>query len=882
MTPVVRGTLIGMGLHPVFIRRLIHVAGMVATVSLLSGVSAPKQPKGVGATCYEVLGVQCRDVTKEELVKTNDGLKIAGDKFVQVTLVAPERCSAPCPIQRNDLIKNCEGKVVNTVDDLDRILGALTKSKNVTMTVVRIGGTGSGSRTSQLVIKLKAQVATPPPEPKAKPVEKPDDETVSDSEPPADAAAEQREEPTKRTAQSSAPTSSWAEVIEAEVDPAVVTDPALRDAIKATGLPWRVRDKDTKIEMLLIPPGEFVMGKSRVDDEADNGAEPANEETPRGGRRELGRSNPTLPAGMPNMPTDPSGLKRRRGPGNVGGSSPELPAHEVKLTKAFYLGRYEVTQEQFAAIRKSNPSRFAKFEVPTVEALMEDGYTKSEAEKKVKSWVAPLPASDAKGNEWPVEQVSWDICAAFCKKAGLRLPTEAEWEYACRAGTRTPRYGELDEIAWWGQNCNSETQAVGTKQANALGLHDMIGNVWEWVNDWWASDYYSTSPSVNPQGPSSASGTSRVWRGGGCSDSSSDCRASYRNGRDPWSHHVVGFRVAKTVSDREPLADAAAEQREEPTKQTAQSSAPTLSWAEVIEAEVDPAVVTDPALRDAIKATGLPWRVRDKDTKIEMLLIPPGEFVMGQSVGNDKEAEEALKKEVRVPEFTPQGATSDELPAHEVKLTKAFYLGRYEVTQEQFAAIRKSNPSRFAKFEVPTVAALMGDGYTKSEAEKKVQSWVAPLPALDAKGNEWPVEQVSWDICAAFCKKAGFRLPTEAEWEYACRAGTRTHRYGELDAIAWWKTNSKDETHAVGTKLANALGLHDMIGNVFEWVNDWYGYYSADAQTNPQGPSSGGIRVLRGGGWYNSSYSNCRASPRYVILPRDSRKDFGFRVARTP
>ena len=325
---------------------------------------------------------------------------------------------------------------------------------------------------------------------------------------------------------------------------------------------------------------------------------------------------------------------------------------------------------------------------------------------------------------------------------------------------------------------------------------------------------------------------------------------------------LVAVVFATISCDREPPADAGAKQPEEPTKRTAQSSAPTLPWAEVIQAEVDPAVVTDPELRDAIKATGLPWRVRDKGTNIEMLLIPPGEFVMGKSKGDDE-------------------ASPDELPAHEVTLTQAFYLGRYEVTQQQFTEIMKVNRSRFAKFVAPTVEALMEDGFTKSEAQEKVKSWVAPQPASDAKGKEWPVETVSWGDCAAFCKKAGFRLPTEAEWEYACRAGTRTPRYGELGEIAWCLENSNHETHAVGTKLANALGLHDMLGNVWEWVNDWYGDYSADAQTNPQGPASGSSRVLRGGSWYSVSNS-CRTSDRSSCNP-DSSDDFiGYRVARTP
>jgi len=288
------------------------------------------------------------------------------------------------------------------------------------------------------------------------------------------------------------------------------------------------------------------------------------------------------------------------------------------------------------------------------------------------------------------------------------------------------------------------------------------------------------------------------------------------------------------------------------------------SWAEVIEAEVDPGVVTDPVLRDAIKATGLPWRVRDKGTKIEMLLIPPGEFVMGKSEGDDE-------------------AKENELPAHQVKLTTAFYLGRYEVTQQQFAGITKATPSEFAKFQAPTLEALMKEGDTKSAAEKKVQSWVAPPPAPDAKEKEWPVETVSWDDSAAFCKKAGLRLPTEAEWEYACRAGTRTLRYGELDEIAWFKKNGRGQTHAVGTKRGNALGLHDMLGGVWEWVNDLYGskYYATSNAVNPQGPSSGTTRVLRGGSWVSQSLV-CRASNRYNRTPANSVNGLGFRVAKTP
>ena len=319
------------------------------------------------------------------------------------------------------------------------------------------------------------------------------------------------------------------------------------------------------------------------------------------------------------------------------------------------------------------------------------------------------------------------------------------------------------------------------------------------------------------------------------------------------------------------------------------SSTVTLDWADVIEAEVDPAVVTDAGFRDAIKATGLPWRVRDKGTNIEMLLIPPGEFVMGKSRGDDQgERDEIPAHDVK--SLGDEQADKNELPAHEVTLTKAFYLGRYEVTQQQYARVTKLTPSRFshpAEPTVPTLEALMADGATKSQAERevseakeKLESWIAARqqPAPDAKGKERPVEMVSWDDCSAFCKSTGMRLPTEAEWEYACRAGTRTPRYGELGEVAWW---NKSETGAVGTKRANALGLHDMLGNVWEWVNDWYGVYSADPQTDPHGPSTGPGRVFRGVSSVNSSYY-CRASLRVNSYPGYASFDIGFRAARTP
>ena len=207
------------------------------------------------------------------------------------------------------------------------------------------------------------------------------------------------------------------------------------------------------------------------------------------------------------------------------------------------------------------------------------------------------------------------------------------------------------------------------------------------------------------------------------------------------------------------------------------------SWATLLEAQPDPAVVTNASLRAAITATGLAWRVRDTGTQMEMLLVPPGTFLMGCIMGSNQ-----------------FGCFELELPVHQVTLTNAFYLGRYEVTQSQWVATMGSNPSYF-------------QGQSDSPSR--------------------PVEQVSWDTIQGYLRATGFRLPTEAEWEHACRAGTQTPFYnGSTDdstvgMLAWCSANSGSQTHAVGGKQANGFGLYDMLGNVWELVSDGFGSYTA-------------------------------------------------------
>ena len=196
-------------------------------------------------------------------------------------------------------------------------------------------------------------------------------------------------------------------------------------------------------------------------------------------------------------------------------------------------------------------------------------------------------------------------------------------------------------------------------------------------------------------------------------------------------------------------------------------------------------------------------------------------------------------------------AESDEKPVHNVTLSD-YYIGETEVTQELWKAVMGRNPSHFR-------------GYPQR-----------------------PVEQVSWNDCQEFIKKLNqltgknFRLPTEAEWEYAARGGNKSKGYkysgsNTIGNVAWHKDNSGSRTHYVKTKQANELGIYDMSGNVWEWCQDWYGNYSSSSQTNPTGPSFGSDRVLRGGGW-NGGAEICRVSNRYDGYPGRRNYFLGLRL----
>ena len=238
---------------------------------------------------------------------------------------------------------------------------------------------------------------------------------------------------------------------------------------------------------------------------------------------------------------------------------------------------------------------------------------------------------------------------------------------------------------------------------------------------------------------------------------------------------------------------------------------------------------------ETIYANGVP---------IEMIAVQGGTFTMGCTSEQGSDCDD------------------DESPSHKVTLSD-YCMGETEVTQALWKAVMGSAPS-------------YNGGWTSEYGV----------------GSDYPAYRVSWNDVQEFIRKLNqktgrdFRLPTEAEWEYAARGGSWSLGYkysggSTLGDVAWYDGNSGSKTHPVGTKAPNELGLYDMSGNVWEWCSDWIGSYSSVSQTNPRGPSSGSIRVLRGGGWHFSS-GCCRVSNRSTGSPVNRSYGIGFRLVLVP
>ena len=509
-----------------------------------------------------------------------------------------------------------------------------------------------------------------------------------------------------------------------------------------------------KLEMVLIPAGKFMMGSKK-------------------------------------NPVDPfSKIKVEQPLAN------ELPQHEVTFAKPFYMGKYEVTQEQWFRIMGTNPS-----------------YNK--------------------GAKLPITDISWDDCKIFIKILNAktsdryRLPTEAEWEYSCRAGTTT-RYSFGDNLTK--SDANSYDSAikapvvVGSYKPNAFGLYDMHGNVWEWCNDWYGP--LQGGEVTNPKGPDN--GTYRVLRGGSFYNYVSDARSSYRSVHyTPSTHYYsYGFRLARTADIKDAIAPPAI--KTDPSviiPATGNLLVAPFTESKAKEVQIQVAKILQKEVEEKADL--------GKGLKLDLVLIPAGKFMMG-SPADEK------------------GRNGDE-KQHEVTLTKPFYMGKYEITREQYESVMGNNPT-------------------------------------DTKGAKLPVTDVSWNDCQEFIKKLNtstkgkYRLPTEAEWEYACRAGTiTTNSFGDNTTPndANYRDSEIGKSVAVGSYKPNAFGLYDMHGNVREWCEDWYRDYPEGATTDPKGPGAGTHRVLRGGSFY-SGKSEVRSSFRYLTVPSNRLSSYGFRLARTP
>ena len=460
----------------------------------------------------------------------------------------------------------------------------------------------------------------------------------------------------------------------------------------------------------------------------------------------------------------------------------------VTLTRDFWLGKSEVSRGQWLKLMKTTP------------------------------WGPDSGDQDA---GLPATHISWQEAVDFCtaltaqeRSSGVldenteyRLPTDAEWEYACRGGTRsTYSFGndasQLGTYAWFVGNSEGRPHATGSRQSSAQ-LNDMHGNVWEWCMDLYEPRLLGGADPINLSG-----GPFRVLRGGSWRCEPALCVSGGRNALDPSTRiDNLGFRVVRCSVGSSQTAP-----------RIPNSSAST---------QASPANKTESGDVSTLK------------NSIGMLLrrIPAGTFTMGAANGAD-----------------------DEKPLHEVAISKPFYMGVYEVTNAQWKKVMGSVPGEWLEDDLPVVS-------------------------------------VSWDQAVEFCRKMSelpeerksgrmYRLPTEAEWEYACRAGTSTRwSFGEEEALlgdfAWCEANSEGRTHPVGQKSPNAWGLYDMYGNVWEWCSDWRGEYAAGLSTDPQGPVSGSERVHRGGSWLRNGVYD-RSTSRFAHFPAFGSNDLGFRIALSP
>ncbi|MCQ2592030.1 MAG: SUMF1/EgtB/PvdO family nonheme iron enzyme [Treponema sp.] len=502
------------------------------------------------------------------------------------------------------------------------------------------------------------------------------------------------------------------------------------------------------------------------------------------------------------------------------------------------------------------------------------------------------------------------IITADHTKNGYRLPTEAEWEYAARggketygttvfanyfAGTTTTNYYDdsnfvLDGFAWYGFNtCNdgmtgdfyvrgvegSGAHQVGLLAPNALGLYDMSGNVWEWCYDLYGS--INTGIVSNPMGE--LEGDRHVFRGGCWVNEAYFCSVINRNFDVPSDMaNGLGFRLVRsaprenvviTYSTEHSIAPESVEiikngiLVEENLPQLTENGWKFFGW--YTDASYTQKVEEGYEVKTNITLYAK-WEEKQPAAD-NFVFVEGGTFNMGEGTAK-----------------------------HSVTVG-SFYMCPYEVTQEEY--------EQYGIYGGPSPSSTYGVGnnypaYNVSWYDalvycnkRSIAEGLTPCYTINGSTNpsDWgngsipSWSEINWDSATCDFKASGYRLPTEAEWEYAARGGKYKNEYtysgsNSIDDVAWYYYNSGYKTHTVGGKTANNLGIYDMSGNVREWCWDWYGNYSTSAQTNPTGAASGSSRVRRGGSWYDSS-SGCSVSSRYGSSPYSRDSIYGFRLVRS-
>jgi len=510
----------------------------------------------------------------------------------------------------------------------------------------------------------------------------------------------------------------------------------------------------------------------------------------------------------------------------------------VTLTKPFGLGKTEVTQGQWKSVMESEPWKGKDF----ISIFLKN-------------------VSGQAGKDCPATYVSWEDAKEFCEKLTVieresgklkadeeyRLPTEAEWEYSCRAGTETAfSFGDdeskLGKYAWFEGNPMNfwhVAHMVGLKKTNPWSLHDMHGNVHEWCSDWYGD---GLSGGTDPIGPEE--GSDRVFRGGSWWNDPGFCRSAFRGNGVPSNRHdvILGFRVARSQSKTVTVAERRLQGAQaEPTPQVAVETRPMMEKPEPLEEDFKSG-------ESVTNSIGM-----------ELIELPAGKFTMGSDI--------------------PAGGVFN-LKGKKVSvtLTKPFGLGKTEVTQGQWKSVMGSEPWK-SKDQV--------------KADKDCPAtYVAYFSAVEFCEKLTELERESGKLKA----NEEYRLPTEAEWEYACRAGTETaFSFGDdeskLGEYGWFEGNAENAgekyAHIVGKKKPNPWGLHDMHGNVAEWCSDWHDL-DLSGGTDPVGPVAKpqhvegmlANRVIRGGS-YDEHPVRCRSANRGSSFPSLRTIDLGFRVARS-